>query len=241
MSDIIYYKNGEETYRISPPTPPTLGTKCPETKLEIKMTEPITLNLTLDELKLIDKHLWISVATKPILEKLKNAYPPQKSPVEEAYKDWCGEYPSGGPSEDAKWGAFLAGYWVTQPKAVPVEEPEDYDEVEWDEKDNPSYRITDEVVNKMLKKWEENPPDFLKFEMGKTLEDLITRWWCDVFTKHDDWDMETAIDDLIDQIQLWLPREGSSEGSQDHYAIVATDAENFLLQKIKSKLRNKKA
>jgi hypothetical protein len=36
MSDLIYYKNGEETFRISPPT---LGTKCPETKLEIKMTE----------------------------------------------------------------------------------------------------------------------------------------------------------------------------------------------------------
>jgi hypothetical protein len=37
MSDIIYYKNGEETFRISPPTD---GTKCPETKLEVKkMTE----------------------------------------------------------------------------------------------------------------------------------------------------------------------------------------------------------
>jgi hypothetical protein len=36
MSDIIYYKNGEETFRISPST---VGTKCPETKLEIKMTE----------------------------------------------------------------------------------------------------------------------------------------------------------------------------------------------------------
>lgn len=34
MGDIIYYKNGEETFRISPPTPPTLGTKCPETKIE---------------------------------------------------------------------------------------------------------------------------------------------------------------------------------------------------------------
>jgi hypothetical protein len=38
-------------------------------------TNKITLELTLDELKLIDKHLWISVATKPILEKIKNAYP----------------------------------------------------------------------------------------------------------------------------------------------------------------------
>jgi hypothetical protein len=37
MSDLIFYTNNEETYRISFPT---LGTKCPETKLEIKMTEP---------------------------------------------------------------------------------------------------------------------------------------------------------------------------------------------------------
>ncbi len=39
------------------------------------MTDKITLELTLDELRLIDKHLWISVSTKPILEKIKNAYP----------------------------------------------------------------------------------------------------------------------------------------------------------------------
>ena len=39
------------------------------------MTDKITLELTPEELKLIDKHLWISVATKPILEKIKNAYP----------------------------------------------------------------------------------------------------------------------------------------------------------------------
>ena len=240
MSDIIYYKNGEETFRISPPTPPTLGTKCPETKLEIKMTETFTLELTLDELHMLDKYVEYCEETKEFFEKLKNAYPPQKSPVEEAYKDWCGEYPSGGPSEDAKWGAFLAGYWVTQPKAVPVEEPEDYDEVEWDEKDNPPYRITDEVVNKMLKKWEENPPDFLKFELGKTLEDLITRWWLDIHTVHKDWDVPTYVDDLIDQIQLWLPKEQDSSGTQDVSVIDLVDGYNDCLEKIKSKLRNKR-
>jgi len=37
MSDLIFYTNGKETFRIPFPTP---GTKCPETKLEIKMTEP---------------------------------------------------------------------------------------------------------------------------------------------------------------------------------------------------------
>jgi len=73
-------------------------------------------------------------------DKLKNAYPKPKSPVEEAYKDWCGEYPTGGPSEDAKWGAFLAGYQVTQPKAVPVEEPQS--------------KSMDEVVERLVKKYQ---------------------------------------------------------------------------------------
>ena len=40
MSDLIFYTNGEETSRIPFPTP---GTKCPETKLEIKMIELVNL------------------------------------------------------------------------------------------------------------------------------------------------------------------------------------------------------
>ena len=100
----------------------------------------------------------------------------------------------------------------------------------------------DEVVNRMLKKWEENPPDFLKFELGKTLEALITRWWDDVLYGgiHQDWDREVAIDDLIDQIQLWLPREQSHEGTQSASVIDLVDGYNDALTKIKSKLRNKK-
>jgi len=236
MSDLIFKTKGKETFRIPFPTP---GTKCPETKLEIKMTEQkFTLELTLDELHMLDKYVEYCEETKEFFEKLKDAYPKQKSPVEEAYKDWCGEYPSGGPSEDAKWGAFLAGYQVTQPKAVPVDDPEYYDEVEWDEKDNS--KPMDEVVNRLLEKWKTDPPEFLKFELGKTLEDLITRWWCDVFTTHEDWDMETAIDDLVDQIQLWLPREQSHEGTQDVSVIDLVDGYNDALKKIKSKLRNKK-
>jgi hypothetical protein len=142
------------------------------------------------------------------------------------------------------------------------DDPECCSGIEWDEKDNPkpmnevmnrlenkykqaeenaaSY-ITDEVVDRMLKEWEENPPEFLKFEMGKTLEALITRWWCDVFGGiNQDWDMETAIDDLIDQIQLWLPKEQDSSGTQSASVIDLVDGYNDALTKIKSKLRNKK-
>jgi hypothetical protein len=197
-----------------------------------------------------------------------------KSPVEEAYKEWMGEYPPTDESvdntDDIRWRAFQIGWMKAQNnsedisrvliegddayimgvKYQRVEEPskpmnEVMDRLEnkyKDAEENAASYITDEVVDRMLKKWETDPPSFLRFQLGKTLEALITRWWDDVYDGiHQDWDREVAIDDLIDQIQLWLPREGSSEGSQDHYAIVATDAENALLQKIKSKLRNKKS
>ena len=109
-----------------------------------------------------------------------------------------------------------------------------------DAEENADSYMTDEVVNRMLKKWEENPPDFLKFELGKTLEALITRWWCDVFTTHEDWDMETAIDDLCDRVELWLPKSQSSSGSQSLGVEDMVEGFNDCLKKIKSKLRNKK-
>ena len=88
---------------------------------------------------------------------------------------------------------------------------------------------------------EKNPPDCLKFVMGKTLEQIIERWWCDTFTvSHGKWSMEECIDDLIDRIELFLPRSQSAEGTQSVYTEVAVEAHNELLQKIKSKLRNKK-
>ena len=105
---------------------------------------------------------------------------------------------------------------------------------EWKE----TQRKIDSNYDDMVK----NPPEFLKFELGKTLEALITRWWDDVLYGgiHQDWDREVAIDDLIDQIQLWLPREQSHEGTQSASVIDLVDGYNDALTKIKSKLRNKK-
>jgi len=99
----------------------------------------------------------------------------------------------------------------------------------------------DKPVEELVAILEKNPPDCLKFVMGKTLEQIIERWWCDTFTgPHEKWSMEECIDDLIDQIELFLPRSQSAEGTQSVYTEVAVEAHNELLQKIKSKLRNKK-
>jgi hypothetical protein len=92
-----------------------------------------------------------------------------KSPVEEAYKDWCGEYPSGSPSEDARWDAFLNGYWATQPKAVPVEEPQS--------------KSMDEVVDRLIKKYQAQKLwNRVREELGYSIDccdeivDLVESW-----------------------------------------------------------------
>ena len=44
-------------------------------------------------------------------------------------------------------------------------------------------------------------------KQSKTLTDILYRWWGDAFTFHSDWDMETSIEDLVDQVEQWLPKQ----------------------------------
>jgi hypothetical protein len=68
---------------------------------------------------------------------------------------------------------------------------------------------TDELIEKLVKK----PPEFLKFELGQSLTDLIYDWWEDVFTTHSNWDMETSIDDLVDRIdKQFIPPSHDTNG-----------------------------
>ena len=218
------------------------------------MTE-ITLKLTFEELKIIDKFVELNDETRPLFDKIQNAYPkpetlldvirnlgysvdmcyeivdaveefekskePEKWDVVRESKKWCEEHPNENPLDYLK---------PQTPK--PMNEVLDRLENKYE---------NDDVVNRMLKKWEENPPDFLKFELGRSLEALITRWWDDVYDGiHQDWDREVAIDDLIDQIQLWLPKSQSAAGSQSLGVEDMVEGFNDCLNKIKSKLRNKK-
>jgi hypothetical protein len=59
------------------------------------------------------------------------------------------------------------------------DEPLEYDEIEWDEKDNPK---------------------------PKKIRDIIDRWWTDTFTTHSKWDAEECMDDLADQIEFFYMR-----------------------------------
>ena len=153
-------------------------------------TNKITLELTLDELKLIDKHLWISVATKPILEKIKNAYP--KPDVIEI----------GGVKYQR----------VDEPYCP--DEPEYYDEVEWDEKDNP--KPMDEVMDRLVKKYQAQKLYNRLFELGYDEED------CDA---------------IVDLVEDWLPEPQSAAGSQNVDTELLVDGFNYCVRKMKEMLR----
>lgn len=205
------------------------------------MTNTITLKLTLEELEIIDKYIELNDDTRQLFDKIRKAYP--KSPVEVAYKRVFGEYPPTDPSvpnfDDNQWFAFQKGYNCGYGDGL-----ENSNEISKKPVEKQSKTLTESWMNKPMNELVEilnkNPPDCLKFQMGKTLEDRIYKWWTTCFTTKCEWSMEECLDDLLDIIELFLPREQSHEGTQNVNTIFAVEAHNELLQKIKSKLRNKK-
>ena len=131
-----------------------------------------------------------------------------KSPVEAAYKRVFGEYPPTTPSVSN----YEDNRWFAFQKGYSC-----------------GYGDGLENSNEISKKPVE--------KQSKTLTDIVYRWWDDVFTTHSDWDMETSIDDLIDQVEQWLPKQkfGSSQNVLGDVDIV--EGFNDCLKKIKKNLR----
>ena len=84
---------------------------------------------------------------------------------------------------------------------------------------------------------EPKPEGSLKFQLGKSLEDILYDWWSDVFVNHSDLDTETSISDLVDRIELFLPKSQSAAGSQSFDSELLVEGWNNCLSIIKGKLR----
>ena len=209
------------------------------------MTE-ITLKLTFEELKALDKYVELNDETRPLFDKIKNAYPKPETLYDVIRNlgysvDMCDEIVDAVEEfEKSKEKEMIKRNLKTSLQELANGDVRPIDDVVRETKNQQESWMnkSDEELVAILEK---NPPDCLKFVMGKTLEQSIERWWCDTFTgTHEKWSMEECIDDLIDRIELFLPRSQSSEGTQNIDTVVAVEAHNELLQKIKSKLRNKK-
>ena len=144
-----------------------------------------------------------------------------KSPVEEAYKDWWGDYPeleTDSQYDDTRWAGFQAGYELAQLKdgcPEPPDEPDYYDEVEWDEKDNP--KPMDEVVNRLVEKYQAQK---LYNRLGNEL----------------DYGYEER-DSIVNLVEDWLPKPQSAAGSQNVYVECSVEGFNDCIRKMKSMLR----
>ena len=149
-----------------------------------------------------------------------------KSPAEEAYKRWWGDYPPTTPSvsnfDDNMWSAFQKGYTSAkedyevgeyQPTSQTPEQVADGLKEAFREavkqgivssvdKPKPMNEVLDRLENKYENDVSENK------QKPKTLYDILYRWWMDIFCNpiYRDWDMETSIEDLVDRIEFWNMR-----------------------------------
>ena len=122
---------------------------------------------------------------------------------------------------DGETHRLLEGVWFNDVKKGKYDEPycpdepEYYDEVEWDEKDNP--KPMDEVVNRLIEKHKSQ------------------KLWNILSNKYDY--ISATCDDIVSAVEEWLPKEQSAAGSQNVNTELLVDGFNSCLQKIKGMLR----
>ena len=148
----------------------------------------------------------------------------RKSPVEEAYKDWWGQYPelkTDSEYDDMRWAGFQAGFQAAYEEKV--REDDYYDEpyrnvkAYWDEKDNPASYITDEVVNRLVEKHKSQ------------------KLWNILSNKYDY--ISATCDDIVSAVEEWLPKEQSAAGSQNVDTELLVEGFNDAIRKMKEMLR----
>ena len=222
MTDLKFTSpSGETTIKVEDTG--RLGTVAPKTQLHIKMDEPVQYKTPMteneEEIEKVKAQIKVLEKKLSFLEELEKT----KSPAEEAYKKWWGEYPSNTWQCDvARWEAFKMGYNAAYEEKVSETAQERgervHNEMEETIKIHDGYGVVDykptpqtpeQVADGLKEAFREAVKQGVVSSTIKqqTLSDLIHGWWADVFTTGVDWDGDTCIATLIDEISLWLPTE----------------------------------
>ena len=112
---------------------------------------------------------------------------------------------------DGETHRLLEGVWFNDVKHGK------YDEVECDEKDNPPYRITDEVVDKLIKE--------------QQAQKLYNRLYDELSYDFD------SCNDIVDLVESWIPEPQSADGSQNVDTELLVEGFNDAIRKMKEMLR----
>ena len=249
------------------------------------MTDKIILELTLDELKELDKNLYYCEETWGICDKIRNAYPQPKMTFQQE-----GDYVVVFYNDTTYYrlmGETTYTWYIKKgvsaihpvPTLVMVNDAETeqlLDELYYNdvvvkketaqERGERVHKDVERVVKESVK-WCEDHPDWDLFDYLKpqtpeqvadglkeafreavkqgvvsstkspTLYDVIAQWYLDSVTDNIDLDVPTCINNLVDEISLWLPKYQSAAGSQNAYVECSVEGFNDCLDKIKRKLR----
>jgi hypothetical protein len=112
---------------------------------------------------------------------------------------------------DGETHRLLEGLWFNEVRKGK------YDEVECDEKDNPPYRITDEVVNRLIKQ--------------QQAQKLYNRLYDELSYDFD------SCNDIVDLVESWIPEPQSASGSQNVDTELLVEGFNDAIRKMKEMLR----
>jgi hypothetical protein len=118
---------------------------------------------------------------------------------------------------DGETRRLLEGVWFNDVKKGKYDEPYRNVKAYWDEKDNPTSYITDEVVNRLIEK-----------HKSQKLWNILSNKWG--FS-------EDACGDIVSAVEKWLPEPQSAAGSQNVDTELLVDGFNHCLQKMKEMLR----
>ena len=164
------------------------------------------------------------------------------SPAEEAFKEFYGAYPIT-DIVDTSWDSdgwvyFEAGYNAAYKEKV-VKQKDDYpykkytpEETEQSLKEAFREAVKQGIIHEVDKVSDVFMNEMVEKLKGQTLYDVIADWWDDTFTKK-----ETSLQELVDAIEEWLPKEQSAAGSQNVYVECTVEGFNDCLTKIRENLR----
>ena len=133
MTDLKFTSpSGETTIKVQDTG--RLGTVAPKTQLHIKMDEPVQYETPMTEIEEVKAQIKVLQSKLSFLEELEKT----KSPVEECYKDWWGQYPeleTDSQYDDTRWQGFQAGYEfayaISTAKEVMEKVQEEPEDNEW--------------------------------------------------------------------------------------------------------------
>jgi predicted SPOUT superfamily RNA methylase MTH1 len=141
------------------------------------MTE-ITLKLTFEELKALDKYVELNDETRPLFDKIRNAYPKPETLYDVIRNlgysvDMCDEIVDAVEEfEKSKEKEMIKRNLKTSLQELANGDVRPIDDVVRETK-NQQESWMDKPVEELVAILEKNPPDCLKFVMGQSLEQII--------------------------------------------------------------------